>query len=337
MSDAGVVGALKPPVVARDVMSLLEDVALFAGIPADDLEEFASAFARVEVPAGELIWRMGTAVEGLHVLVNGEVQVSRCLPGQRELELARLGPGAVMGEIPLLGGGPHSATVRALSRCSLLFLDRAEFDARMRSRRPSAFELRRRIVAIACDRLRAAHATLRDAAREPAPAVARGEDRIPSTEPAALPSRTYIARLPFFRDLHEEVVTQLLDAGESLQVGRRRTIVPEGAHASRCFVVLNGAVEEVVPRPGGTTRVGFAGPGSAFGYLGLLDGRPASATWVARERSRLLAITARDFDALLERGDERARAFAAAIEHDLVGGLATAERAKSHLAAASAP
>jgi CRP-like cAMP-binding protein len=48
------------------------------------------------------------------VLVGGEVRVSRSLPGQRELAVARLGPGAVMGEIPLLGGGSHSATVHAV-------------------------------------------------------------------------------------------------------------------------------------------------------------------------------------------------------------------------------
>ena len=80
-----------------------------------------------------------------------------------------------------------------------------------------------------------------------------------------------------------------------------------------------------------------AGPGSAFGYLGLLDGGPASATAVARERSTLLAIGARDFEALLRRDDERSRAFAGAIEHDLMGSLRTAERARSHIAALAAP
>jgi CRP-like cAMP-binding protein len=83
MSDARGLGALSPPVAAPDVASLLEDVPLFADIPAEDLEEFASAFARVEVAAGEMLWRMGTEVEGLHVLLSGEVQVSRRLPGQR--------------------------------------------------------------------------------------------------------------------------------------------------------------------------------------------------------------------------------------------------------------
>ena len=334
MSDAGVIGALTPLAAAPDVVSVLQDIALFRDIPAEDLEEFASACARVQAAAGEVLWRMGTEVEGLHVLLSGEVQVSRRLPGQRELDLARLGPGAVMGEIPLLGGGPHSATVRALSDCSLLFLDRAEFDARMRSRRPSAFELRRRIVAIACDRLRAAHTALRGSAQEPTP---KGAWPAAIGTQAALPARTYVARLPFFRGLHAEVVTELLDRGAALYVERRRIVVPEGARASRCFVVLHGAVEAVIPRAGGPTLVGFAGPGSAFGYLGLLDGGPASGTWVTRERSTLLAIKARDFEMLLTRGDERSRAFAAAIEHDLVCSLSTAERAKSHLAAAAAP
>jgi hypothetical protein len=216
-----------------------------------------------------------------------------------------------------------------------LFLDRAEFQARMRSRRLSAFELRRRIVAIVCDRLRVVHAVLRESAAPPCD-VPSGPWPLPVAEPAALPARSYIARLPFFRGLHDEVVGELLDAGEVVHVGARREVVAEGSASSRCFVVLHGAVEEVVPRRGATTRVGFAGPGSAFGYLGLLDGRPASGTWITRERSTLVAIGASDFEALLGRGDERARAFAAAIEHDLVASMTTAERARSHVAAAGA-
>ena len=95
-----------------------------------------------------------------------------------------------------------------------MFLDRAEFQARMVSRRPGALELRRRIVAIACDRLRAVHAALRGP-QEPAPEVRSGaRDGVPAVPPA----RAYVARLPFFRDLHEDVVMALFDAGETLYV-----------------------------------------------------------------------------------------------------------------------
>jgi len=325
MSDAGTLTSPE----ARDVASLLADVPLFAGIPPEDLAEFAAAFVRVELGAGEVLVRQGDEVDGLHVLVSGTVQVSRRLPGERELEIARLGPGAVMGEMALLGGGTRGATVRAVAPCSGLFLDRAEFRARMVSRRPSALELRRRIVAIACDRLRSVHAALRgpEALDSAGPAVIG--------EPVALPPRTYLARLPFFRDLHEDVVTELLDAGETLHVARGGVLVAEGRSASRCFVVLNGAVENVVARAGGTLRVGFAGPGTAFGYLGLLDGLPASATSLTRERSTLLAIGAGDFDALLRGNDERSRAFAGVIEHDLMASLRTAERARAHLTTAA--
>ena len=332
MSDASIAAATTPPVTAApDIASLLQDVALFRGIPAEDLDEFAAAFAHVSAAAGTTLWRQGAEVDGLHVLLSGHIQISRRLPGERELDLARLGPGAIMGEIPLLGGGPRSASARTLSPCSFLFLDRAEFHARMCSRRAGVFEVRRRIVAIACDRLRAAHAALGDPAA-PATTPARPA---PRSVPATPKARSYVARLPFFRRLHDADVTALLHAGRTLHVAPRSTMVAAGASSSEWYVVLNGAVEELVPRAGGAIRVGFAGPGIAFGYLGLLDGRPASATWVTRERTTLLAIGARELEGLLRRGDERSRAFAAAIEHDLIGSLATAERAMSHLAGVS--
>src|SRR5215213_8589414 len=141
MSDAGLAAVPMREDDPVDVALLLGDMPLFAGTPKDELTGFASAFERLELEAGELLWRQGTPVDGLHVIVSGEAQICRRLPGERELELARIGAGEVLGEIPLLGGGTHSASVRALTPASLLFLDRAEFNARMQSREPGALEL----------------------------------------------------------------------------------------------------------------------------------------------------------------------------------------------------
>jgi CRP-like cAMP-binding protein len=333
MSDAGLADLPMLPGDPSDVALLLADMSLFAGMPKGELADFASAFERVELEAGEVLWRQATPVDGLHVIVSGEGQVCRRLPGERELEIARIGPGDVLGEIPLLGGGTHSATVRALTPASLLFLDRSEFTARMHSRQPGALELRRRIVAIACDRLRRLYDGLvamavEAGARGPLPpdVAAPGSVGSPPGCEVEPPPLEYVLRLPLFRGLNPELVSALLQVGTTLHVPRGCVIVAEGTRPSAFYVTLNGAVEEVLAHGMSKCRVSFAGPGRAFGFLGLLDGGRATMNAIARERSTILAIGQHDFDTLLRAGEERSRAFAAAVESDLMLSLREAER-----------
>ena len=59
----------------------------------------------------------------------------------------------MLGEIPLLDGGRHSAS-RVTEAASLLSLSRADFAALVSRRHPTAFALKRRIAHVACARLR---------------------------------------------------------------------------------------------------------------------------------------------------------------------------------------
>lgn len=322
----------------RDVVALLSGVGLFADIDETDLGRFARLFGRVELAPGETLWRQGERCHGLAVLLAGEARVCRQLPGERELELARLGPGDVLGEIPLLGGGAHSAAVRALGPCSLLLLTRPCFDACASSFEPSAQELRRRIVAIVCGRLRGVLAGLAatEARPDSHPDTSRRRTRRHAPQPTAPPRLDYLSRLPLFRGLEPDLVSELVGRGTVLAADRGQVIQHECTRPGSCYVTLNGVVEDVVHCGGAPLRVGFAGPGHAFGYIGLLDGEPAPVSSVTRERSVLLAADREHVDDLLRSAGPRSRPFAAALERDLIAGLETAERARSHLAAARA-
>jgi CRP-like cAMP-binding protein len=324
MSDAATSLSPPRPPGPPEVASLLSAVPLFRGASAEQVADIATAFEVVQLEAGAVVWRQAGAVEGLHVLVSGEAQVCRRLPGEREIEIARLRPGDVMGEIPLLGGGTHSATVRTLTPATLLFLDRSEFTARMLSGLPGAVALHERIVAIVCDRLRRVHRTLAsappiDGYAVPAPA-AIGE----RVRPAVAPELAYLMRLALLRALRRDDVASLLELGEVLDFPRGAVVVEQGAPAERFYLTLNGAVEDVLRRAPSSLRVGLAGPGRAFGYLGLFDGLPVPTTAVARERARVFALDAADFHALLQVRDERSRAFRAAVESDLIATLRNA-------------
>ena len=72
-----------------DVAELLRGFELFDGLFDEHGAGLTLAFTRVTLMPGEILWRQGAPQEGLYVLLDGEVQVCRQLPGAREFELAR--------------------------------------------------------------------------------------------------------------------------------------------------------------------------------------------------------------------------------------------------------
>ena len=98
--------------------------------------------------------------------------------------------------------------------------------------------------------------------------------------------------------------------------------------------MINGAVETVLERGDRRIRVGLVGPGKAFGYEGLIDGRPSPITAVTRERSVLLVLQARLFEQLFSGEDAISRGLLGAVQKDLVTALRETLRPRARLAAA---
>ncbi|MGZ6125474.1 MAG: cyclic nucleotide-binding domain-containing protein, partial [Myxococcales bacterium] len=76
---------------------------------------------------GQAIVRQGESGETLYLVARGEVSVRVQIEGG-EREVARLGRGALFGEMSVLTGEPRTATVVALGDASLLSVDRDAFD-----------------------------------------------------------------------------------------------------------------------------------------------------------------------------------------------------------------
>jgi signal transduction histidine kinase len=143
------------PEEAATEADLLHEFPLLAALPPELLTEVARHARRLSAPAGQLVMQEGTAGDGLYLLVDGELEVTRRC-GDQEVVLAVFGSGAVVGEMSLVEHHPRSASVRAVRDSELLVIEPAEFE-KLIERSPSiSLSLLRTVLA----RLRGTEASL---------------------------------------------------------------------------------------------------------------------------------------------------------------------------------
>jgi CRP-like cAMP-binding protein len=301
-------------------VNFLARIPLFEGIAQADLAELARAMRRRTAREGEVLWRQGDDAREMIVIAEGRVSASLRAAGGRAVEIASAGPGEMVGEIALVDGGPHTLSVSVTEAATLLVLGRQDFAAQLARQHPSAFSLKRRLAALFTARLR-------NALRHLGGSLGDAQSGLPPADPAGAvaeleyctpPDSTYMRRMASFHDFDRLAVWGFLTSGRYARCAPGRTLLAEGAPSTACYLTINGAIEKVMVRGMRRIRVGLAGPGKAFGYESLIDGRPSPVTAIARERALLLVLSRDPFERLFNAEDAISRVFLDVILRDIV-------------------
>jgi CRP-like cAMP-binding protein len=322
-------------------MSDPETVAFLAGVPLlegrdeAELAELAGVLRRRTVRAGEMLWRQGEEAREMVFIVDGAVSASLHLNGNRAVEIGRAGAGEVMGEIGLLDGRGHSMSVRVTSTATVLALGRLDFAALLSGRRPSTFALKRRLASLFTARLRSQLRHLADSlgGEITRPRAEDAGQALADLERSGPPDSRYVRRMATFHDFDPLALWGFLTSGTYVRCPPGRTLLAEGGPSPAYYLTINGAVEKVLVRGDRRIRVGLAGPGKAFGYEGLIDGRPSPVTAVTRERALLLVVPRDLFARLFHGEDAVSRGFIDVIQRELTATLRETLRPYARLAA----
>ncbi len=113
----------EPRAIGAAAQRALAQTPLFAGLSPEALEALVENLELVPMDPGDILFREGDAADALYVVAEGEVAV--LAEGPPRVEMARLGPGAFIGEVALMTDQPRSATVAAITTAELLRIDRA--------------------------------------------------------------------------------------------------------------------------------------------------------------------------------------------------------------------
>ncbi len=117
----------------------LGECILFRGLSPDERKGLVAQARIRNFAAGDTIFLMGSSGDSMMAVLSGTVRISVPSPDGKEIVLAILQPGELLGEIALLDGAARSASVEATETTLVLSLSRQEFFALLRAQ-PAVLE-----------------------------------------------------------------------------------------------------------------------------------------------------------------------------------------------------
>ncbi len=121
----------------------LKAIPLLRGFSSTEHRELAQMLELVRVDPDTRIIEQGSVSGGFYFVLDGQVRVSRALPSGREITLARLGKGHVVGFLTMLDGLPRSAHVDAATKVALAHMPAERFQQVIASPKPMAVRFQR--------------------------------------------------------------------------------------------------------------------------------------------------------------------------------------------------
>jgi signal transduction histidine kinase len=187
---------------------ILRGLPYFADLSDDLIENVCELSQQINLESGDVIIEEGSESEEMYVVAEGELVVTK-LSGGKEVELARINPGEVVGEIALLDEAPRTATVAASAKTLAIRIPVSAFEALLGDPR-----VVRRMFRTVTSRLRGIEDTLRHEERMAALGKMAAQLMHELNNPAAAVGRSAQELSRIYDDLGREAETLALSLGE---------------------------------------------------------------------------------------------------------------------------
>jgi CRP-like cAMP-binding protein len=120
-------------------LTYLSNIDIFKDLTQSELAEMDRQITMSSSPPGKMFYMPEDSGEVLFLLKKGRVQLYRISPNGKKLVVATLGPGAIFGEMSLVGQGMHNTFAESIDECLLCVMSRADVERLMREKPMVAF------------------------------------------------------------------------------------------------------------------------------------------------------------------------------------------------------
>ena len=143
------------------VSELLKSVVIFKDLDEGELERVAEVCREMSWVSGEYIFKEGESGNRLYLILEGDVRISRTIPGSGEEALAVLKPGALFGEMAVFDRSERSTDAISNGGTKCLTISRSDFELLLDFNRELAYKVLWCVVRLQSGRLRQTNDSLR--------------------------------------------------------------------------------------------------------------------------------------------------------------------------------
>jgi CRP-like cAMP-binding protein len=112
--------------ISHSLVKALRRVPAFEALPDRDLLQIVGASVNLVWPAGSVVFQQGAHAEALYIVLSGRIRIF-AQAGEKEIDVASIGPGDYFGELALLREETHSKTAEASEESELMVIPEGSF------------------------------------------------------------------------------------------------------------------------------------------------------------------------------------------------------------------
>jgi CRP-like cAMP-binding protein len=142
-------------------LTLLKQAAIFADLTDEELVHVAEICKEQTYKFGQTVFKEGEPGNRLYIIADGEVRISRMVPGSGEEALTVLKKGACFGEMSVFDRSERSTDAIANKDCTMLTISRSDFEILLDFNRDIAYKVLWSVVRLLSERLRVTNDNLR--------------------------------------------------------------------------------------------------------------------------------------------------------------------------------
>lgn len=211
-------------------LTYLSHIQVFQDLSQSELMQMDRQLTMSSCESGKIFYMPEDSGEILFLLKKGQVQIYRLAPSGKKLVVATLGPGAIFGEMSLVGQGMHNTFAEAVDDCLLCVMSRADVERLIREKPDVGF----RFLETMGNRVSSLESYLEDIAFKSIPARLAGLLLRLAEEQGNDDLRGYTHQdLGEMLGTYRETITQTLNefkAQGMITIGRKRILLRDKAH-----------------------------------------------------------------------------------------------------------
>lgn len=142
-------------------LELIKQSAIFADLTDDELSHITEICEEQKFKSGATLFKEGEPGNRLYIIADGEVRISRDIPGSGEEALTVLKKGACFGEMSVFDRSVRSTDAIANKDCTLITITRSDFEIMLDFNRDIAYKILWSVVRMLSERLRITNDNLR--------------------------------------------------------------------------------------------------------------------------------------------------------------------------------